>query len=50
MRNPWGYGEWTGDWSDKSPMWTDELRAQAGCSIEDDGTFFIPLKNYVEEF
>ena len=26
LRNPWGSGEWTGDWSDKSPLWTPELR------------------------
>jgi calpain-15 len=28
IRNPWGEGgmEWTGDWSDKSPLWTEELK------------------------
>lgn len=26
LRNPWGSGEWTGDWSDKSELWTDELK------------------------
>ena len=28
MRNPWGQGgmEWSGDWSDKSPLWTESLK------------------------
>jgi len=26
MRNPWGTGEWTGDWSDKSKKWTPQLK------------------------
>jgi len=26
MRNPWGDGEWTGDWSDGSNLWTPELK------------------------
>ena len=26
LRNPWGQGEWTGDWSDQSDKWTDELK------------------------
>ena len=26
LRNPWGTGEWTGDWSDKSSLWTSQLR------------------------
>lgn len=28
IRNPWGEGgmEWTGDWSDRSPLWTEALK------------------------
>ena len=26
LRNPWGHKEWSGDWSDESDKWTDELR------------------------
>lgn len=47
LRNPWGSGEWTGDWSDKSPLWTPELREKYKCTDEDDGTFHIPYENYL---
>ena len=23
LQNPWGKGEWTGDWSDKSALWEE---------------------------
>ena len=26
LRNPWGRFEWLGDWSDSSPLWTDEMK------------------------
>eukprot|EP00762_Andalucia_godoyi_P005561 ANDGO_00515.mRNA.1 Calpain-type cysteine protease DEK1 len=28
LRNPWGDTEWTGDWSDHSPLWTESAREQ----------------------
>lgn len=50
LRNPWGSGEWQGDWSDLSPLWTPELRKSEGCSIADDGTFFIPIEAYLKDY
>lgn len=26
LRNPWGKGEWAGDWSDSSYKWTDQVK------------------------
>jgi len=28
IRNPWGKKEWTGDWSDNSPLWDDHCKKQ----------------------
>ena len=37
LRNPWGQGEWQGDWSDKSPLWTPAIKKQVGLVDGDDG-------------
>jgi len=50
LRNPWGQGEWTGDWSDKSPLWTEELKQKLSWSDNDDGMFFIPFEAYLNRF
>jgi len=47
MRNPWGKHEWTGLWSDSSPIWTPELRRQLGAAEADDGLFFIQFSDYI---
>lgn len=50
LRNPWGSNEWTGEWSDASPLWTDELRRLHGCTVADDGTFHIPFDEYLKQY
>mmetsp|Transcript_4923 Transcript_4923/g.13749 ORF Transcript_4923/g.13749 Transcript_4923/m.13749 type:complete len:377 (+) Transcript_4923:94-1224(+) len=56
MRNPWGNVEWTGDWSDSSPLWTDALRKSFNFPAErasDDGKFWIAMKDitpYLQSF
>ena len=50
MRNPWAQGEWTGDWSDKSDLWTDELREQLDIKDTDDGVFHMTWADYLTQF
>ena len=50
LRNPWGSGEWKGDWSDESDLWTPELRAEVGCKEEDDGIFHMTVEDYVGQY
>lgn len=47
IRNPWGQGEWTGDWSDDSDLWTPELSAELGQTDGNDGIFFITVEDYL---
>ncbi len=50
MRNPWGKGEWKGDWSDGSKLWTASLKEQIGMEEKDDGIFYISETDYLEQF
>jgi calpain-15 len=50
IRNPWGGTEWTGDWSDASALWTDELKKQLGWTAENDGTFWMNLEDFKKYF
>ena len=50
VRNPWGKREWTGDWSDKSPLWTAKTKAQVNLVDADDGTFWISFRDYCTFF
>ncbi|XP_027131082.1 calpain-1 catalytic subunit [Larimichthys crocea] len=46
--NPWGKGEWTGDWSDQSSLWkTVSAEDREMClSVADDGEFWMTLEDF----
>ncbi len=46
VRNPWGQHEWNGAYSDRSSMWTESLKEEAGHENEEDGSFFMQV-NFV---
>lgn len=50
LRNPWGKGEWNGEYSDKSDVWTEELKEKLGWNDEDDGIFFIKVEDFIQNF
>uniref|UniRef100_A0A3B4ZGQ8 Calpain-1 catalytic subunit-like n=1 Tax=Stegastes partitus TaxID=144197 RepID=A0A3B4ZGQ8_9TELE len=50
--NPWGRGEWKGDWSDRSPLWqTVSPEDRELChSVDDDGEFWMTLEDFCRFF
>ncbi|CAI5695364.1 unnamed protein product [Oreochromis niloticus] len=46
--NPWGKGEWVGDWSDRSPMWdtVSSQDRQMCLSVADDGEFWMAIEDF----
>lgn len=50
LRNPWGRGEWKGEWSDGSATWTARLKARLGWTDEDDGVFWMCLRDFCGHF
>lgn len=50
LRNPWGEGEWKGDWGDESDLWTDELKAECGMVDREDGQFCIRFSDWQKFF
>jgi len=49
LRNPWGHYSWNGEWSDKSDIWTQELRQLLGTQNED-GVFWISFPDVLKYF
>jgi len=50
LRNPWGKGEWKGDWGDDSRLWTPAFKSEAGWTPDDDGSFFMNIKDFFKNF
>uniref|UniRef100_A0A8C9ZE77 Calpain 8 n=1 Tax=Sander lucioperca TaxID=283035 RepID=A0A8C9ZE77_SANLU len=52
MRNPWGYKEWTGPWSDESSEWNhiskDEKSKLNHAAV--DGEFWISYSDFIKQF
>lgn len=49
LRNPWGSGEWNGNWSDDDKKWTAQLRKDAGFDGgKDDGIFWMSYEDFDE--
>lgn len=48
IRNPWGKFEWTGEFSDNSPLWTPKLKKELKVIVSDDGVFWIPFESFVQ--
>ena len=46
LRNPWGYKEWIGKFSDNSELWTDDLKEYFSGVSKDDGTFYMAIDDY----
>ena len=50
LRNPWGKGEWKGEWSDNSSRWTSELKRELGVERKEDGIFFMDFANFCKYY
>merc|ERR1712109_342198 len=53
IRNPWGHGEWNGDWSDFSPLWTQTAKQEFGITEDldpDDGAFWMCWQDFLNYF
>uniref|UniRef100_A0A665TUX3 Calpain-1 catalytic subunit-like n=1 Tax=Echeneis naucrates TaxID=173247 RepID=A0A665TUX3_ECHNA len=50
--NPWGKGEWNGDWSDGSPLWhtVSKQERQVSLVVSHDGEFWLTLQDFCKFF
>ena len=52
LRNDLGKSDWNGDWSEKSPYWTDNIRNQISPEKMElkEGEFFMRLEDFIKYF
>ena len=50
LRNPWGEGEFNGDWSDYSSKWTEDLKQKYKYYEKEDGDFFMGYNDFMKYF
>jgi len=50
LRNPWGQGEWTGKWSDKDKLWSEDLIKLTDKEDRDDGIFFMEWDDLIKYY
>ncbi|XP_053568514.1 calpain-8-like [Bombina bombina] len=52
VRNPWGYAEWNGAWSDKSSEWDKvDPKVKAELNLQrEDGETWMPYSSFTNEF
>ena len=50
IQNPWGSYEWTGDWSDDSPLWTESMMKEVNFVAADDGAFYMSFEDFTRCF
>ena len=50
IRNPWGSGDWNGDFSDDSSLWTPQAKAQVNFTHGNDGIFWMTVEDYCQSF
>ena len=50
LRNPWGNGEWNGDWSDSSSKWTTATKNKMSFIKRDDGDFYMGYNDFIKYY
>jgi len=50
LRNPWGNGEWNGDWSDSSSKWSSSTKLKMSHIKKDDGDFYMGYNDFIKYY